>query len=458
MPVHKHLMMTAVLSLAVVVRGVAAPPAGKVAPAPATPALERLIELLGDSDFRKRDEATRLLEAEGIKAVPALKKALTHTDAEVRRRARDLVPQLELAAFVAPRSVTLRMTDKPLRAIFDEMTRQTGYKIEFWTQPDRANQVFRCDFKDVPFWQALDRICRDANLVVQQSYGDERVVLQSQGGHAPHIAYEGAFRFVPTGFQMHRNLEFGLVGGAGALPQRHETLTLSFLVFSEPRIPMLGIGEVRLTAAYDEDKNTMLAPAVANDSQQAMMPGGGVWFGRQRFISRYGNGNRSYMQQAQFTLHRPSERPSRVKVVRGILPITLLVEQKPVVVADNILKAKGKKSTVGTTSFHFEDVTVLANKQVQIKVSIREDNKDNPNDWTWMNTMYQRIELQDDKGNKFAVFGTSWGNSAPNNVQMTLTYGAQGNAKMGPPSKFVFQQWKTLQHQVRFEFKDLPLP
>ncbi len=222
---------------------------------------------------------------------------------------------------------------------------------------------------------------------------------------------------------------------------------------------MLGMGEVRLTAAYDEDKNSMLAPPVANDNQPAMMlPGGRMGFMRHRLFSHYGNGNRSYMQQGQLTLHRPSERASRVKVVRGVIPVTLLVEQKPVVVADNVLKAKGKTSRAGTTAFRFEDITVQANKQVQIKLTITEDNKDNPNDWTWMNTMYQRIELQDDKGNKFGVFGTSWGNSAPNNVQMTLTYGAQGNAKMGPPSKFVFQQWKTIQHQVHFEFKDLPLP
>jgi hypothetical protein len=451
-------MMMAVLSVGLVARVMADPPAaGKAAPTPASPALEQLIEQLGASDFRKRDEATRRLEAQGMAAVPALQKALSHPDAEVRRRAGDLVPQLERAAFVAPRRVTLRMSDKPLRAIFDEMTRQSGYKIEFWTPPDRTNQVFTCDFKEVPFWRALDSLCRDANLVVQQSYGDERVVLQSQGGHVAHVAYDGAFRFVPTGFQMYRHLEFGLDGGASAQPQRNETLTLSFLVFSEPRIPMLGIGEARLTAAYDSDRNTMLPPPAANDPQHIIgMPGMGIV--RHRFTSRYGNGNRSYMQQGQLTLHRPSETASRVKVVRGLLPVTLLVEQKAVVVADNILKAKGQSKSAGTTTFRFEDVTVLANKQIQVKLSIVEDNKDNPNDWTWMNTMYQRIELQDDKGNKFGVFGTSWGNSAPNNVQMTLTYGAQGNAKMGPPSKFVFQQWKTIQHQVPFEFKDLPLP
>jgi hypothetical protein len=457
-PVQKSLMLAAVLTLGLTARAMAAPPApAKAEPAPASSAFDRLIEQLGDADFRKRDEATRLLEAQGMKALPALKKALGNPDAEVRRRAHDLLPRLEVAALVAPRRVTLKMANKPLRAIFDEMTKQTGYKIEFWTAPANTGRTYSIDFQDIAFWPALDRICRDANLVLQHSYGDERIILQSQGGHVPHVQHEGAFRFVPTGFQMYRNLEFGLVGGGGELqPQHNESLTLSFLVFSEPRIPLLGIGEPRLEAAYDSDKNSMLVPLNASADGMPNMAFG--MMGGRAFVTHYGNGNRSYMQQGQFNLHRPSQRANKVKSIRGTLPVTLLVEQKPVVVNDNILKAKGKKGRVGNTTFHFEDVTALANKQYQIKMNVTEDNKENPNDWTWMNTLYNRIELQDSKGNKFQVHGSSWGNSGPNNVQMTLTYGPPPNGKAGPPSKFVFQQWRTLQHQVRFEFKDLPLP
>ena len=150
----------------------------RLPPAPASPTFDRLIEQLGDTDFRKRDEAMRLLEAEGIKAVPALKKALGHPDAEVRRRAYNLIPQLETASFVAPRRVTLQMSNKPLRTIFDEITKQTGYKVEFWTTPNNAQQTYSCDFKDATFWQAMDRLARDANLVLQHNYGDERIILQ----------------------------------------------------------------------------------------------------------------------------------------------------------------------------------------------------------------------------------------------------------------------------------------
>ena len=43
-------------------------------------------------------------------------------------------------------------------------------------------------------------------------------------------------------------------------------------------------------------------------------------------------------------------------------------------------------------------------------------------------------------------------------AQFTFTLGNPGNAKLGPPAKLIFFSWHTLQHQVAFEFKDLPLP
>jgi hypothetical protein len=81
---------------------------------------------------------------------------------------------------------------------------------------------------------------------------------------------------------------------------------------------------------------------------------------------------------------------------------------------------------------------------------------DNPNDYSWMNSLYQRIELQDDKGNKFAIVGNSWGNNSPGSIQMTTTFALHG--KGGPASKLIYYRWATVQHDLVFEFKDLPLP
>jgi hypothetical protein len=456
--VRKSTLPAAVLILGVALgAGGQAPPAsspptplpqgerGEKAP---SPAVQALIEQLGDPDFRKRDEAARRLEAEGVSVVPALRRALGHADPEVRRRARELVPVIETAALLAPRRITLKMADKPLRTVFDEFTRQTGYKIEFWTS--NANQTYTFDFAGLTFWEALDRVCAASGLVLQPNYGDERILLQQQDGQTPFVRHEGPFRFVPLSLQQTRTVQLGVIPRNTGVPQQTEALTLSFNVFAEPRMPLLGIGEIKLEAACDTEKNSMVPPAGDPFDPR---------FGMVRHVShRYGNGNRSFQVQTQLELRRPSLKATGIKVIRGSLPLTLLVEQKPIVVADKVLSAKGKKVTVGTTTFFFEDVTEMPGKQYQLKLSVTEDNRDNPNDWTWMNTLYQRMELVDEGGKKFQTYGWSSNSTGPNNVQMTITYGQNGAAKMTPPAKFLFHSWKTLQHLVPFEFKDLPLP
>jgi len=416
--------------------------------------IEQRIEQLGSPDFRQRDQAAQLLEAEGTKILPELRKAIGHPDAEVRRRLGDLIPKIELAALLAPKRVTLKVAEKSLKDVCDEIGKQTGYKIE--ANPTDAKRVYTFDFQNLTFWEVIDKVCQEAGLGIQQNYGDTILRLQQHEGQSPHVFYDGAFRFVANSFQHFRQVDFAPPGKNRAPALRSESLTLTFTVYAEPKLPILGMAEVKLNAAYDNEKNSMLVPHGAGNDD--MMANG--MMGRGRFVSRYYGGYRTLSAPTEVRLNRPSEKATLAKTIRGSIPMTLLSEEKAVVVSDDILKAKGKKNKVGTTSFSFEDVTEQANnKQIQIKVTITEENKENPNDYTWMNTMYQRIELQDAKGNKYQVTGTNWHNNGPNFVQMTWTYMPPPNApKVEGPAKFVFHQWTTLPHQVNFEFKDLPLP
>src|SRR5205823_9120802 len=131
--------------------------------------------------------------------------------------------------------------------------------------------------------------------------------------------------------------------------RRSESMTFTFSLFVEPRLPLLGIGDVKLIAAFDSEKNSML-PAIAGSAE-----GMDVGARQGRWVSRYGNGYRAYHMQAQVNLNRPSEKATAVRVLRGTVPVTLLAQQKPVVLTDAIMAAKGKKFTVGPTSFSIED-------------------------------------------------------------------------------------------------------
>jgi hypothetical protein len=447
--VDKTIPLVAVCWIALAVASRAEAPQAKPAPGLA---VEQLVRQLGDNDYHKRDEASRALQAAGARALPALRLAIHDPDAEVRRRVNDLIPALETAVLLAPKRVTFKTVNKPIKDAFDELIRQTGYQIEYNVNDPR--QLYSFNFQDTPFWDAVEKISRATGLVIQQGYGDDHIRLYQQNAYAPYVHTEGAFRFTATGFNQYRNIDFSLAGKGAAPVNRNESLTLQFSVCIEPKMALLGVGEVHLEAAYDNEKNSMLVPPVNNND----FLNGNMFMGGRWTSGRYGNGNRMFSMQTQVNLLRSSENATAVKVVRGTVPIMLLVSQKPVVVADKILAAKGKKATIGRTHFEIEDVTETPGKQYQIKMVVNEDLKDNPNDYSWMNSLAQRIELRDEKGGKMQIMGSQWNNSAANHVDMTLTFGTAGGAKPEAPTKLVYQSWTTEQHVIPFEFKDLPLP
>lgn len=431
-------------------------PPDKPAEKPAIdPAAQRLIDQLADIDYRKRDEAARRLEAMGEKALPALRAARKHADAEVRLRAADLLGPIETATVLAPRRVTLTLEKKTAAEVLEALAKQTGYKIDTTAGPaapakpgGKAEEHYDFKWKDVPFWQALDEVCRAAGCTVQPSYGEPRVLLRAHERYAPYVWQAGAFCATAGGFQQIKTVDFSSSPRAGPEVARWDELTFVLAVHAEPRLPLLGLGEPRVSAAYDDEKNSMVPPAGAgkeppNQQLFGYRPGRPYYSGRNTTLT------------AQVSLVRPSAKATSVKLIKGTVPINVLVEQKAEVVTDQLATAKGKKFTVGTTSFSVEDVSETPAKQTQVRLSITEEGGavGGPNDYTWMNSLWSRLEVHDEKGNKMQSNGGSWGGSGPSHANITLTYPAGGK-----PSKLVFQVWTTVQSQIGFEFKELPLP
>ena len=146
-------------------------------------------------------------------------------------------------------------------------------------------------------------------------------------------------------------------------------------------------------------------------------------------------------------------------MMRGVIPVTLLADQKPTIVTDRLLASKGKKYKVGDTTFQVEDITEMPGKQYQIRLNVTDGSKEAQRDYSHIQSMQQRMELQDDKGNKIPSYLASmnWGNG-PTNAQFTLMTQPNGNVKLGAPARLVYSSWILMEHEVAFEFKDLPLP
>jgi hypothetical protein len=110
-------------------------------------------------------------------------------------------------------------------------------------------------------------------------------------------------------------------------------------------------------------------------------------FGRRRVARYYGGGYPNIMQQAEVTLVKPAEDSKKIKQLKGTIPVTLLVESNLELVFDNITAAKGKKNKVGTMEFTIQKITETPAKQLQVELLVINENKENVNDYSWLNTI-----------------------------------------------------------------------
>ncbi len=416
-------------------------------PAPPLRSLEQWVEQLGHRDFQMREQAARAIEAVGIEALPALRKARSHADPEIRKRIELWIPGLERAQLLSPKLVSLHLKDKPLREAVSTIAAHTGYKLELFRDAVREKQVHTFEFERIPFWEALDRVCESGGALAQPSYGDDIIRLQFQDRYAPFVFRHGPFRIAGQSLDYSRSIQFATFprGPAVQDPHTNEVLRFTLSVSVEPRLPLLGLDEPRIVEAYDEQKHSMLPPATNN----ANVP---------RRISHYYGGYRTHTMTTQVNLGNASRGARTIKHLRGVIPLTIIAEQKDVVVTDQILAAKGKKFPAGSLSFEIQDVKEKPNKQFEVKMLIANQTPNAPNEFNWYNSLYYRTQLRDEKGAKFNIVGSNMAINNNTSATVTYTFGRSGGGQGGGPTQLVYQDWTTLQHEVPFEFRDLPLP
>src|SRR3954447_6210280 len=107
-----------------------------VVPSPAAGPAEasrvaQLIEQLGSASFAERERATEELDAVGVPALEALRKAAASDDPEVRRRAGELLRKVEARAeaekVLRPTRVRLACKDAPVAEAVEALRKQSGF-------------------------------------------------------------------------------------------------------------------------------------------------------------------------------------------------------------------------------------------------------------------------------------------------------------------------------------------
>ncbi len=420
-------------------------------------AVEQLIGQLSDKSYPVRQKASQALAQVGPEALPLFRETIQKTgDPEVRRHLEELVPKLERLSALTPKLVTLDLKDKPMREAVKELAKVTGYKIELSTpaaaNDERERRLVTVQVKRASFWETLDQICAQAGLAVQEGwYGGDYAVVRLEFGEATPgvMSLHGPFRTRVTGAYYNRQLNFNnLIRTATDQPfQRIETLSVNLSVSVEPKLPLLGLGQPTITEALDDLDQSLVPPPNPNNYWQP---------------SYY----RSYMQQISAPL-TPSRAGRRIKVLKGVVPVTVVAATKPKIVVEKLMEVKNQSFKEGSTSITIDNVSKNGT-QISIKMTISE-NRNGAHDYTWMNSLTQRLEVVDARGNKYQSYGHSW-SGGNNSVQGTFQFGPSHNpnANLNPLNifglalpgqlKLVYNEWTTLVHPVPFEFKDLPLP
>ncbi len=134
------------------------------------PAISEMIKSLGDSSFEVREKAEKDLGLAGEPALEQLRKARKSEDPEIRRRTESLIKKIETESdnkkLIDPKKITMKHVDAPVTEVIADLVKQSGYRIVL-EDKSRAleSKKISVEMKDASFWEALQTISVNANLV-----------------------------------------------------------------------------------------------------------------------------------------------------------------------------------------------------------------------------------------------------------------------------------------------------
>jgi hypothetical protein len=464
---------------------------GAASPAPdGLPRLEALVKQLGASRYLDRERAQHELEKIGAPALDLLRKAAASEDAEVNRRAGELVQKIENAVLasrlLSPTRVNLSIKDTPLPAALAELQRQSGYKVFLAGKPAPVEKRrVSLVTGEVTFWEALDALCRKARLV--EVYPEQqnpppgappvripkvpkaagmfqppasraiRVALAAQPEELPPV---GWMRFFSYPADTHIAVADGKPSAlptcyAGAVRLRASPVTfvkkgageavLLLEVTAEPRLSHFQIAyHPMLRKTIDEQDRPV---ALARESAPWQRNDGiGPW-------------------QVPIRLKLGQKPPKMLKKLEGQLTASALGPPEPVVTVDNILQAAGRTARGKKgASMQVLAVTKLPGSDLQIQARISDPGRQGGGNWPGGRENQGAVDsglpsLADDRGQAIPPVQVSRRLVKLKNgdiaMEVVMTFRTQ--AGQGEPARLVLMGQRTVMLPVSFSLADVPL-
>lgn len=230
--------------------------------------VRKLIRELDASQKSRRVEAEAQLVALGAKVLDHLPENTDRMPAEVRERLSRVRAKLEKSQAentVEPTAVTLA-GELPLSEILAALEKQTGNKMTDLREEfgqDVGDPKLKVDFKQTPFWEALDHVLDQAGLSIYPYAAENGGIgltsrSETQLPRSDRATYAGAFRIEATEFVARRDLRD---------PMSH-MLNLTLEAAWEPRLqPIVVMQPMESIAAVDDNGQPVEVSASGNEME-----------------------------------------------------------------------------------------------------------------------------------------------------------------------------------------------
>ncbi len=455
-----------------------------------------LVEQLGAPRYSERESASEALRALGRGALPALRAAKNAEDLEVRTRARMLIDEIESNLMVQPTMVRLDFRDRPVSEVVKNLSDQADVQLNLLPENIPIWNVRRVTLeKDqpVPFWQAIDLLCRTVSLDVNpgiqmvgvgQPTRQAVVNLVAIDDEPTPASNNGPFRVQVFSIQHHRDRSFshaqigaalvlnqngGLVQPPGPVAEprkaegrrvagvRSEMFSVVLQFLSEPRMSATPSGSIKLTEAVDEKGRSLLPPSNGNGAIQRYSAYNGF------------NPTGTAIFQQPIALELPSGEPGQwIKRLRGSLPVTVMSRKEdPAIIS--LADAKGKPLEVPGMTLQVHGIQPEPN-QAQFSIDLTVKMTNTPADDAQRGPFgaefiafrhaaggaQNQIEITDSEGHFYPQWFTINPQPGTDGTRMTLRLMTAPN--LGPPAQIRYYEISRAQTEIAFEIDDIPMP
>ncbi len=438
-----------------------------------------LVAQLGSSRYAEREAAGKSLEQLGRPALSALRAVRDARDPEIRIRAFNLIQKIEGALLIQPSRVRLDFDNTPLSEVVQSFSQQTGFKVVLFPEnlSRKYQRVTLHQTDPLPFWKAIDQLCEAAQLQPNpSSYGAvnprEPTFLLTDGAMRAVMpnSDDGPFRVSLLSLDYERHISYAMVGaGMGLRPQlgknagarrpqaatvrrpkpvTSDQFTAHLIVAAEPRLSLSQNGALHVVEAEDNLGNSLVPSSNS-----------GPVFNR---VAGYFGVVSGSVMQLQATLHRPELAGTRIKKLRGVIPLAVSSRRPdPLIVPLN--QGAGKhfeNPDVELTLHEIRSNPTTRQTLIELSIKVKErgtiaeaGESDAFNAVYRFDTQRLQLEIFDSRGRVVPWFPSPV-DSETSRVTLTLT-------NLPAPAPLKELRYHTLTRatiNVPFEFKDIPMP